>query len=326
MRVEVAGPNRFWIWQETRPVLLAKVARWRYGVHYLWLPGYLPVLPPITAALARTAPAWPHRYASWLTAAPGPLHAGWWSLRPWRPPGPESVWRNELALDPVGYLDWCAGWNGIVPMRLLPSTDQARVKAYRKLAREGVLPPLLLWWVSGLDGWLLLDGHARLAAALAEGLLPPMLELSLAPSPAQIDEQIAHVTRKDSLIADQLEHDRQAGRPAVTVLPEHISGISAPCTPPYPATLSAPGPGPCAAVRLPGRRPPRLRHRLTGRQIRRLRGPPAVTNCDSPSSASPAAFEAAVSLGSRHRQSAITCRITGLRTLGVLPVSDRTRP
>lgn len=215
MRIEVAGPNRFWIWQETRPVLLAKVARWKYGVHYLRLSGYLPVLPPITAALARTAPAWPHRYASWLTIAPGPLHAGWWSLKPWRPPGPESVWRNELAVDSVGYLDWCAGWNAVVPMHPLPAADHARVKAYRKLAREGVLPPLLLWWVSGLDGWLLLDGHARLASALAEGLLPPMLELSLAPSPGQIDEQIALVMRKDSLIADQLERDRQAGRPAV---------------------------------------------------------------------------------------------------------------
>ncbi|WP_285575955.1 hypothetical protein [Actinoallomurus iriomotensis] len=37
-----------------------------------------------------------------------------------------------------------------------------RVKAYRKLARDGALPPLLLWWISGLDGVLLLDGRAQL--------------------------------------------------------------------------------------------------------------------------------------------------------------------
>jgi hypothetical protein len=215
MRIEVAGPDRFWVWQETRPVLLAKVARWNDGVHYLRLPGYLPVLPPIPATLARTAPEWPHRFASWLTTTPGPLHEGWWSLRPGRPPGPESVLRAELAVDPAGYLDWSAGWNGILTLRPLPTVDDARVKAYRKQAREGVLPPLLLWWISGLDGWLLLDGHTRLAAALSEGFIPPMLELSRAPSPAQIDEQLAHVMRNESVITEQLERDRQAGRPAV---------------------------------------------------------------------------------------------------------------
>ncbi|WP_052422809.1 hypothetical protein [Nonomuraea candida] len=212
MRIEVAGPSRFWVWQETRPLLLAQVARWKYGVHYLRLPGAVPVLPPITAVSARTAPSWPHRYASWLAGAPGPLHAGWWSLRPWRPPWPESVWRSEVAdADPVGYLDWLEGWQGVLPMRRLPAVDEGRVKAYRKLAQEGLLPPLLLWWISGLDGRLLLDGHARLAAALAERLIPPMISLYLAPSPGRIDEEITHAMRQDSVIADQLEHDRRAG-------------------------------------------------------------------------------------------------------------------
>ncbi|RAY16198.1 hypothetical protein DPM19_04660 [Actinomadura craniellae] len=215
LRVEVAGRDRFRVWQETRPVLLGKVARGNYGVHYLRLPGYVPVLPPITAAVARAAPSWPHRYATWLSGGAGPLHTGWWALRPWRPSWAEAVWRHELAADPAGYLDWCAGWQGVLPMRPPPGTEQGRVKAYRKLAREGVLPPLLLWWVSGLDGWLLLDGHARLAAALAEEVLPPALELSLAPSPGQIDERIGHVTRNESVIAARLERDRGAGRPGV---------------------------------------------------------------------------------------------------------------
>jgi hypothetical protein len=34
-----------------------------------------------------------------------------------------------------------------------------------------------LWWVSGLDCHLVLDGHARLAAAIAESLEPPLLQL-----------------------------------------------------------------------------------------------------------------------------------------------------
>ncbi|MYX98297.1 hypothetical protein GT045_26700 [Streptomyces sp. SID486] len=39
------------------------------------------------------------------------------------------------------------------------------------------LPPVLLWWASGLDCHLVLDGHARLAAAIAESLEPPLLQL-----------------------------------------------------------------------------------------------------------------------------------------------------
>jgi hypothetical protein len=35
------------------------------------------------------------------------------------------------------------------------------VKAYRRRAREGTLAPVLLWFVTPLDGWLILDGHDR---------------------------------------------------------------------------------------------------------------------------------------------------------------------
>ena len=59
----------------------------------------------------------------------------------------------------------------------MPDADDSRVKAYRKQAREGTLPPVLLWWVSGLDCHLILDGHARLAAAIAESIEPPLLQL-----------------------------------------------------------------------------------------------------------------------------------------------------
>ncbi len=42
------------------------------------------------------------------------------------------------------------------------------MKAYRKHVRDGTLAPVLLWWVPFLDGWLILDGHDRAVAALAE--------------------------------------------------------------------------------------------------------------------------------------------------------------
>ncbi|MEU0633529.1 hypothetical protein [Streptomyces sp. NPDC005989] len=51
---------------------------------------------------------------------------------------------------PDGYIDWFTGSWGVMPLRQMPPPDHARVKAYRKQAREGILPPALLWWFSGL--------------------------------------------------------------------------------------------------------------------------------------------------------------------------------
>lgn len=47
----------------------------------------------------------------------------------------------------------------------------------RKRARDGTLPPALATWISGLDMFLLLDGHDRRKAALLEGKAPPLLVL-----------------------------------------------------------------------------------------------------------------------------------------------------
>ncbi|GAA2433762.1 hypothetical protein GCM10010191_55010 [Actinomadura vinacea] len=187
-------------------MLLAHVERTNYGVHFMRLDGAKPVLPPITAQEAREPPSWPHRYVTWLADGPGPLYPGWWTLQPWRPPGP-----LELATGhPSGYLDWLEGWQGIVPLRPLPDPGEGRVKAHRKLVRDGLLPPLLLWWVSGLDGWVLLDGHARLAAALAEDQIPPSLALALAPSPAQMEESLGYATRAHALVQTQNESAKRA--------------------------------------------------------------------------------------------------------------------
>ncbi|WP_397432193.1 hypothetical protein [Pseudomonas chlororaphis] len=53
-----------------------------------------------------------------------------------------------------------------------------RLKWWRKKAREGSLPPILLWYVSGLSCHLILDGHYRLQAAIDENLPPQFLVLS----------------------------------------------------------------------------------------------------------------------------------------------------
>jgi hypothetical protein len=101
-----------------------------------------------------------------------------------------AYWERLLDVDPdrghitwFGYGDPVEDRRDILPLRRLPAVDADRVKAYRRQFREGILPPVLLWWVSGLAALLVVDGHARLAAALAEGGLPDVVVLARAADP-----------------------------------------------------------------------------------------------------------------------------------------------
>lgn len=38
--------------------------------------------------------------------------------------------------------------------------------------------PVLLWWISGLDCYVILDGHDRILAAIAEDREPPFMALA----------------------------------------------------------------------------------------------------------------------------------------------------
>lgn len=70
------------------------------------------------------------------------------------------------------------GSGGLLPLRRPSPPDSGRVKSWRKRAREGTLPPLLVYAVSALDMFVLLDGHDRYAAAVAEGVPIPWLHVS----------------------------------------------------------------------------------------------------------------------------------------------------
>ncbi|MFD5767755.1 hypothetical protein ACFWIN_18270 [Streptomyces sp. NPDC127049] len=185
--------RRLLIAQESRPVLFALVDEHLDGVDFWRTDAYRSVVPPLRAATARglagSSERWAHRYAAALAEAPdGPLHEGRWLLtddaqvRGGRgaSESPALYW-SEMIADghPDGYLGWHlhnCGWE-FLPLRPLPPADDGRVKAYRKQVREGTLPPVLVWWVSGFDSFVILDGHARLAAAIAESADPPLLEL-----------------------------------------------------------------------------------------------------------------------------------------------------
>lgn len=185
--------RRLLLAQQSRRVLLAVVDEDFQGVDFWRTDAYRHFVPPLRADTARAMSGspqrWAHRFARHLFESPdSPLHVGRWLLscqspfQRWRQPGTSRAehWSSMLVEGhPAGYIDWFVhahAWE-ILPLRPMPGPEDGRVKAYRKQARDGTLPPVLLWWVSGLDCHLVLDGHARLAAAIAESVEPPLLHL-----------------------------------------------------------------------------------------------------------------------------------------------------
>ncbi|WP_411110983.1 hypothetical protein [Streptomyces sp. c-19] len=207
LRMESADGGRLVLLQGTVPVLLARQRATHRGVHYARTGRYASPLPPLRAERARAAAEsaapgsaeWSERWAAYAeaglrAAADGPLHAGEWLLAPdahrWFV---DANWPKLLAHDPdrghltwFGYGDPVEDARDLLPLRALSHPEAPRVKAYRRQYREGVLPPVFAWWISGLNSPVLLDGHDRLTAALAEGGRPQVLLLSRAADAAWV--------------------------------------------------------------------------------------------------------------------------------------------
>jgi hypothetical protein len=144
------------------------------------------VLEPLTALLSRAAEApmwspgyrayWARELAARLMASPvTPLHPGRWSLRPAEALPSLAMLSSQPSLGHSG-----AGPLPPLALRPLLQPDSDQLGAWREAFREGSLPPILMMWMSGLERLVLLDGHDRLAAALAEGGMPEVMVLSLA--------------------------------------------------------------------------------------------------------------------------------------------------
>jgi hypothetical protein len=189
--------------QGDRVVLLGRQGAYRQGVHYARTGLYRSPLPPVSAGQARRlrgiaedggdwAARWVHQFSGWLkSAVEGPLHAGLWTLETGMPTwSSDRYWRRLQATDrDQGHITWVGfGDNNedardVLPLRRLSPADAGRVKSYRRQFHEGILPPALLWWVSGLNILLILDGHDRVMAALAEDALPQVAVLAPADDP-----------------------------------------------------------------------------------------------------------------------------------------------
>jgi hypothetical protein len=215
LRVEAAPPRMLRIVQGDAPVLLGWVEPGHWGAEVVRVGSFRSVIGPIRSDEARrrvvasTGPAdwfarWCHVFADALAeiGPDGPLHTGAWTLRPARVGGWAMGLRADarvtageragevdpLVLDIDGeaataaaetYVDWgSAGAADVLPLRPFRAIDAGRVKAHRKHVADGSLPPVLVWWVGGLTTPVVLDGHDRLAAALASGVAPPTIVLS----------------------------------------------------------------------------------------------------------------------------------------------------
>ena len=77
------------------------------------------------------------------------------------------------------WIPWGIGGSGsVVAIRAINENDTGRIKWYRKLVRQQLCPPVLVWYLSAIDSYLVIDGHCRFQAYLLEEELPNFLILS----------------------------------------------------------------------------------------------------------------------------------------------------
>lgn len=135
-------------------------------------------------------PSWWAAWSRWFAEAliesrRSPLYASRWRLDP-----PAAVQRRELPAAhsaasalvaapcrfELGALrSECIG--GLLTLRQRSASSCGRVSSWRKRARDGVCPPVLVLYVQALGKHVLLDGHDRLQACVLEGIEAPYIVL-----------------------------------------------------------------------------------------------------------------------------------------------------
>ncbi len=285
LRVEVAGRGSLALRQNDTVVLMAQVDGDRFGVEYACAGQFGSPIPPLRADLAASLGAedpggarqarWAHHFAAALTrSTEGPLHSGRWvlsadatHLRPARRASTRAErWEELLLPGAQGYIDWFVdngAWQ-ILPLRPLASPDTGRVKAYRKQVREGILAPVLLWWISGLDCYVLLDGHDRLVAALSENEEPSLLSLSSVSTQQAARDTDAALSRY-ATTAEALDRQVVAGVPGAADALDAVNRRLAETLKTIEPRMASRERGPCMAVLHVGTLSPRRTWR-TGMQ------------------------------------------------------------
>lgn len=156
-------------------------------------------LAPVPVIDAKAAPAYPRNPADGLAGPPPAAH------------GLERV----ISSPPLHRDDWACGWaerptpmGAVWPLRAPSIASGSRIAALRKRVGDGTLAPAVLLYASVLGAYVVLDGHDRIAAWLAQGESPRLLALFAARSSghaqtAAAASVFAHVP--DPRAADNLE-------------------------------------------------------------------------------------------------------------------------
>ncbi|TXD39646.1 hypothetical protein FRC96_06890 [Lujinxingia vulgaris] len=216
-----------------RPLLWCTLdPRWEKSLMLRAAPGDVSVIEPITAAAIRdvqrtasaAAPdsAWPKYFIHALrNSSSSPLYPGkWWVRTLFGTKQPAELSLSSRGVFPYLELPRFSltepgftlneAWEArpvrtsVIGLRTLGDQDDSRVKMWRKRARQGALPPLLLLYVSSLGAYILLDGHDRLHAALLEGQLPDsvaLLPLRYQSWPPNIAAQRGLALQYDSVVS-----------------------------------------------------------------------------------------------------------------------------
>lgn len=207
LRVEAGAGRRMRVAIDGAPVLWARVAPDHHGYAYLRAHAgrrSLGLAPPFTFASARSgrhAPgsdAWLRRWCfafarEFTQGRPAALGSGATFIGPCAatrssatresrlgvrvcvPALVEVARAFDVTMHDFELWDTCERTSPPIAFRSPSPAGDGRVKAFRKLAREGTLPPVAFAWISGLQRYVLLDGHDRLHAALLEGVSPACL-------------------------------------------------------------------------------------------------------------------------------------------------------
>lgn len=225
--VSICPPDRLRVSVGDAPVYWARVWNDYYGYEFLRKAGGASwsILPPIPFAIVDEIAAqppelrsrhWARHFATGLSESPSsPLHEGDWMLAPrmrWHE-GSTLATRDLdgiLAHEARGYVEWDHHVHPL-PLRGMSPPDHGRVKAWRKLARRGALPPILLQWISGLVAYVVLDGHDRLLAAKREGVPAPFLCLDRV---ASMQRDAEHQQLVLDAVDKAFEHSARVEHPA----------------------------------------------------------------------------------------------------------------
>lgn len=193
--VESGNNARFKLYNGDTPLLWGTICKGYYGCWVLhndaeWALEDMPIKP-IRSDVLNTAenqdffPFWSRYFAKELNNPEHPFFTeGIWQLyRGFKSETERNKYKEvknpEVLVNQISYIDWGLSGNGnvLIPLKMFPDTESGRVKWYRKLVRAGICPPILVLYLNCLDGFVVLDGHCRLAAFNAEGKTPQIISL-----------------------------------------------------------------------------------------------------------------------------------------------------